>query len=369
MKTIAHFISLLSFMFLVSQASEAKIQITVEYSEAANYFDLMDNVSNWWEGFTEPAYLKEWEKRNGANTSEDQQFFAKYKALREKFYDDLDQHEKDPHKNRNGFFSMLSSTTADPIAEAFYSSRTMTEAYRKLEAKLSQDEIAFLQNFYDRFQGRARSFMTESESFRSILPQVRKSLTGAKIDRYFSQVSSFYNVKPALEYRVIFVWWPSMKRTNASPTGNFLVMRYNPVDDLKIAASDSDIAFHEVVHVISNHQPLEQKKALTEAFLKTCDVGDRLKKLTILEEPLAVVFGQILFLEKFNPIKLKLDQSLYSNPWISVYAKLLHPIAEDFLKSQKTINDDFISSAAKVCNELVQAAAKVMPQKAELKTK
>lgn len=359
---------LFMFVMLLVSTVHAKIKITVEYSEAANYFDIMDNVSNWWDGFTEVEYSKEWEKRNGPNSEADIQLFSKYKDLRQKFYDDPDQKEKDPLKNRNGFFSTLSSATADPIAGAFYSSLTMEDAYKKLADKLSNDEIAFLRSYYDHFKEKAQSFLKESEGFRTILPKVKKSLSSEKVNRYFSQVTAFYNVKPSLEYRIIFVWFPPIKRSMASPTGNFLIMRYNPTEDLKMAADDTDIAFHEVVHVISNYQPLEQKKSITEAFLKSCNVT-QLKKLTILEEPLAVIFGQIIFLENFNPAKLKAGQSLYNNPWISVYAKLLHPVVKDYLKNKKTISDDFIQSAGKVCNELVQASMKIAVPKSESKPK
>lgn len=362
-------IKLLVLTIFFATTVHAKVKIVVEYSEASNYFDIMDNVSNWWDGFTEIEYSKEWEKRNGSNSELDIQFFSKYKELREKFYDDPDQKEKDPLKNRNGFFSMQSSATADPIAEAFYSSQTMDDAYQKLEAKLSKDDISFLKSFYDHFRAKAQTFLKESEKFQTILPQVRKALTGEKVNNYFAQVAAFYNVKPSLEYRISFVWFPAIKRSMASPTGNFLVMRYNPIEDLKMAATDTDIAFHEIVHVISNHQSLEQKKSITDAFLKNCDVKDQLKKLTILEEPLAVVFGQIIFLKKFNPTKLKLDQSLYNNPWISVYAKLLHPVAEDYLKNKKTINDDFFQPAGRICNELVKASMKVTAVKNEPKAK
>lgn len=357
------------FSFFLISIAHAKVKISVEYSESANYFDIMDNVSNWWDGFTDIEYSKEWEKRIGIKSPEDVKLFEKYTELREKYYKDPDQKEKDPLKNRNGFFSMSSSATADPIAEAFYSSLTMDEAYKKLENKLKPEEINFLKSFYLHFKSQAEVFLKESEAFRTILPKMRKSLTGNKVTSYFSKVANFYNVEPSLEYRILYVWFPPIERSNASPTGKYLVMRYNPIKALKIAEEDSDIAFHEVVHVISNQQTFDQKKMLTEEFLKTCDIKDSLKKLTILEEPLAVIFGQILFLEQFNPTRLKWDQSLYNNPWISTYAKLLFPIAKDRLNKSKKITDDFVPAAARICKELVQASMKLNANKAPAPSK
>jgi hypothetical protein len=45
-----------------AQAQKSKIDIKVEYSKSADIFELMDNVSNWWPGFTEVEYEKYWNK-------------------------------------------------------------------------------------------------------------------------------------------------------------------------------------------------------------------------------------------------------------------------------------------------------------------
>ncbi|MBC7457086.1 MAG: hypothetical protein H7235_02320 [Bdellovibrionaceae bacterium] len=237
-------IKIILFSFLLVSITHAKVKISVEYSESANYFDIMDNLSSWWDGFTDIEYSMEWEKRNGVKTHEDIRLFEKYAKLRKQYYKDPDQKEKDPLKNRNGFFSMSSSAKADPMAEAFYSSLTLDEAYKKLENKLNLEEIDFLKSFYLHFKIQAEVFLKESEAFRAILPKMRKSLTGNKVTSYFSKVANFYNVEPSLEYRILYVWFPPIERSNASPTEKYLVMRYNPIKALKIAEEDSDIAFH-----------------------------------------------------------------------------------------------------------------------------
>jgi hypothetical protein len=344
---------------LLSAPTIAEVNIQVEYSESADYFDLLDNLSNWWEGFTEPEYGKEWQNRFGVFTELDRASFEKYRKLREKYYNDPDQSEKDPLKNRNGFFSMTSTFSADPLAEAFYDSSKLEEAYKKLEKLLDKQELEGLISFHRQYNDRVSKILKESVVFKKILPKVQKSLKHPGIDKYLSEIAAFYKVTPALDYRILFTWFPPIERSNASPTGKYLLMRYNPLKHLEMAAQDSDIAFHEIVHVISNKQPLEQKQLLTEQFLKSCQVKDQLKKLTILEEPLAVVFGQAIFLERFDPKRLNLGESLYNNPWISSYAKLLLPIVKTQLKAGKSIADDFIPTAASLCNELKGAASKL----------
>ncbi len=353
---------LITLLLLISHCiTQANIKVEVQFSYSANYFDLMDNVSNWWEGFTEPQYQIEWQKRNGPLTEVDKKFFGQYKTLREKYYNDPDQKEKDPTKNRNGLFSRLGAIEADPIAEAFYDSQSLDESFQKTSKILTKEEVDLLRKFYVHFQPAAANFLKESEAFNKIIPTLRKSLSGKKIAQYFSEVAAFYNVQPKLVYKVLLVWFPPIKRSNASPTGKYLVMRYNPIEDLEMAQEESEIAFHEIVHSISSQQSLAQKQKLTQDFLNICSVKDRLKALTILEEPLAVVFGQAIYLEKFNPKKLDLVEPLYNNPWISSYAKLLLPIAKDYLKFKKNINQGFIQKAALVCEEFVSASKMLAP--------
>ena len=97
---------LIFVVLLLSSVSQANVKISVEYSESANYFDMMDNVSNWWDGFTDIEYSKEWIKRFGAFSPEDLKMFETYGAIRQNYYHDPDQKEKDPSKNRNGFFAI-----------------------------------------------------------------------------------------------------------------------------------------------------------------------------------------------------------------------------------------------------------------------
>lgn len=133
-----------------------------------------------------------------------------------------------------------------------------------------------------------------------------------------------------------------------------------------MAKADSDIAFHEVVHAISSQQSLDQKQKLTREFLNICPVKN-LKPLTILEEPLAVVFEQAIYLEKFNPKKLDLSKSLYNNPWISIYAKLLLPVINREFRARKTINDGVIAMSGSICKELTAASEKLTPVNAPSK--
>ena len=107
-------LNFLSF-FLLFFAIQVKAEVTINVvaRPAASIFEIMDNVSFWYPGFNDTEYREYWVK-NWPLTNRDKKLFGQYKAIREKYYNDPDQDEKDPLKNRNGFFSTLGSLSPDP---------------------------------------------------------------------------------------------------------------------------------------------------------------------------------------------------------------------------------------------------------------
>lgn len=79
-------------------------------------------------------------------------------------------------------------------------------------------------------------------------------------------------------------------------------------------------------------------------------------------QKVAVTIGQILFMEKFYPKKLKYDESLYNNPWISTFGRLITPVVRASLAEKKTMDENVTSSFAQICSELI-ATAKLIEAK------
>ncbi len=58
---------LMSFALLLLAAAapvQPQVRLSVTYNDAADLFSLMDNVSGWLDGFTDPAYRSEWVQRS-----------------------------------------------------------------------------------------------------------------------------------------------------------------------------------------------------------------------------------------------------------------------------------------------------------------
>lgn len=100
-------------------------------------------------------------------------------------------------------------------------------------------------------------------------------------------------------------------------------------------------------------QPLEQKQKLTQDFIKECDPREKLKKLKILQEPLAVAIGQVEYLKRFDSKRFAYEGSFYNDPWISLFGKFIHPLVVKSFEEKKNIKQEIVVSAAKLCREVL----------------
>lgn len=353
---------------LVSGSSRAfsAVTLTATYREAANIFDIMDCASNWWEGYCndDGEFRKEWDRRFNSDTK-DQELFKQYKVIREKYYNDIDGKEKDPLKNPNGFFARTGQTQEDRLAKAFYGSSSLDDAFNNISDFVAKEDTVFLKEFYKHFEPRYSNILNESKIFKKQAQDLNKYLSNPKFTDFVTRIAQFYNVDVGLKYEVILNWWPPIKATNASPTDRYLVLRVNPIKHPpKKNRGDREVTFHEIVHTISARQNQDQKKQITKKFLEVCSVNQYLKKGWILEEPLAVVLGQFLFLAEFDPKNLSFKHSAYNNEWIDAYAKKIYEIVKKAFESKQTIAQEaLVSDLAKSCKELADQICQKVRQK------
>lgn len=351
---------LLSILLFPVFVQANPISISAKYSEAANTFTIMDCLSGWWDkGFCqddEGAFQRYWVERFGLN-KEDYDFFVEYDNFRQRYYKGLGLPKDEPGPFGDGLFSKKSGIAEDLIAPIFYSSSTVDQAFKKLEKIITQEDLKFLKDFYKRFESKYQLLLVESEPFKNKAIELNKKLQNKKFKKFFSKVTRYYSVSEKMNYEVIYTWFPPLDRDTASPTNSYLVFQQNPIKHIK--SQDEDIVFHEIIHTISARQPQKQKEDISTAFLDMCP-GIREKfigvyRSRILEEPLAVAIGQIIFLREFYPDRLRWDSKLYNNPWISGFAKLIFPIIENELDQKLYFSTDTGKKMGFLCNEFFEA--------------
>ena len=116
-----------------------------------------------------------------------------------------------------------------------------------------------------------------------------------------------------------------------------------------------DIVLFSLVHNISAHQPLEQKQRLSEVFLKKFKGMPKIKRMDILEQPLAVIFGEILYLKKFNPTRYQKEKYYvhwFNQVWINMLAKLWTPLIEEAFDKGDVINPALVETMSDIAEEL-----------------
>lgn len=337
------------------------VSISAKYREAANTYIIMDCLSGWWDKTfcqdDDGEFQRYWTERFGLS-DEDREFFKKYDNFRHRYYKGLGLPKDKAGPFGDGIFSKTSGITEDLITPIFFGSDTLEQAYEKLKAIISEEDLTFLKSFYQRFQPKYQVLLNESEPFRKKTKELDRKLQNKKYKTYFSKITKYYSVSEDMKYEVLYTWFPPVDRDTASPTNSFLVFQQNPIKH--IDSEDEDIVFHEIIHTISARQNQKQKEEISNVFLEVCPgIRDKFLgscRIRVLEEPLAVVLGQILFLKEFFPTRLRWDFKLYNNPWISEFAKLISPVIEQELNQKLKFSVETGKKMGFLCNEFFEAS-------------
>jgi hypothetical protein len=341
-------ILILSALAASSAAADPALRIEVAYREPADAFEILDNVSEWWPGYTEPAYREAWVDSVGIVPA-DSAFFARYAQLRARHFDKSGQDNGDPRTSRSGLFTDRATLTADPVAFAFYGSESMEEAYRRLGEIVEPEELAFLRTFYAHFSARlARLTGGTGPSIAASLERTRQVLGDPGVASYLDEIVHFFGVEKGATFTALYVWWPDAERVAANPNGPYLLLRVRPHSGEAI--DSADVVVHEAVHVISALQPDAQKRAVSDAILAACPGAlEQTRRLGVVEEPLATVLGNMEFRRRFEPARFKWGRQWYGERWVDLSARLLYPVVMEALSGGRTVNGAFAADAASLC--------------------
>ncbi len=334
-----------AFMFNLAAAG---VQIEVRYSRSADAFELMDNVSQWWPGYTELAYREAWVDSFEIAPA-DSLLFAEYAQIRNRYYDKTGQENDSPTANRSGLFTDRAVLNADPVAYAFYGSATLEESFQRLQQIVDPDEVDFLRSFYAHFSDRMERITGSTEPLvASSLERTRQVLEAEGVGSYLNEISGFFGVSDSTTFTALYVWWPDADRIVANPNGPYLLLRVRPYEGETM--SNADVVVHEAVHVISAMQSPEQKRLVSDVVLAACpDTWRSVGRLDVLEEPLAAVLGNVEFRRRFEPKRFKWSRPWYGDRKIDLMARVLYPVVMDGLARKSSIEGGFAEDAAALC--------------------
>ncbi len=223
-------LSFLALGLALPDSARAELRVNAGYSESADLFSLMDNVSLWSpDGFNDPEYREYWEATFGWS-EQDQAWADRYRDYRERSYSDPGQAEKDPATASDGLFAKRSSVSdaADPLAAHFVNAASVDAALASLESAADADDARMLAGFYAHFEPHWRQLLAESAGFTARAEALQAELSSDAVATYLARVTDFYRVKIERDFNAYFVWWPPIDRTGADIAGRTFFIRSHP---------------------------------------------------------------------------------------------------------------------------------------------
>lgn len=341
-------VPVLAILLLAAGPAHAQ-RVEVRYREAADVFEILDHVSDWWPGYLEPEYRRAWADSVGFRRG-DEEMFARYKAVRERYFDRSGQGGDTPWREGSGLFTDRAVLAADPVGAAFYASETVDEALRRLAPVVAPGDVVFLRRFYAHFRGRWQPLVARTRALTAASRAATAgTLASAGVDEYLSQVGALFGSTAPEPFTALYVWWPESARNAASPSGRFLVLRVRPRPGETV--NSADVVAHEAIHVLLALQPDEQKQRWSGAVLDRCQPSAAMRRLTLLEEPIATALGNIEFRRRFQPQRFSWGRQWYGDPWADMLARLLHPALTTALPIGRA-GDGLAREMGELCGQL-----------------
>jgi hypothetical protein len=321
--------------------------VRVTYREAASLFEILDNVSSWWQGKVDPEYREAWRERFGW-TREDDERFAEYKQIRKRYYEDRPSEETDPAKLRHGLFAPRK--VPDRFANAFYESEHLPEAFAKLSAFVGAEDLASVERLYGAYATPLEVLGEESRPLAAIAAALDDDIADPGAIRLLRRMAAAHGLAELPPMTALFVWWPPVEHVTANQRDRFLIMKVHPGTHCAPAEGDLDVVVHELVHYLSAQRSDEEKGAFSRAFLDECVPPDDVHPSAVLEEPMAVAH-QRLFTTLHTGAPPDLQRRWYGgDPWIDPFAKALYePLRRAYARGD-VIDEEFFAAAGATCN-------------------
>ncbi|MCK0127820.1 hypothetical protein [Erythrobacter sp. F6033] len=327
--------------------------MSIEYSETADLFSMMDHVSGWWDGFTHPRYRSEWETRFGWS-EDDQQWADRYREYRRRTYQGETQ-SGDIATSPNGLFasSETDSAGSDPLAAFMLAQPDIETALREFERSLGRKDAAMLRGFYNHFRPKWRELLAESRVLVPHAQALSALLEQANLQPFITRVSRFYQAPIDGEFRVLFTRFPTGTESSAAVIEGKTLLLHSPVN-LAFDQGDWDtIVMHELVHYISSRQPDSAKRDMSDRFLARCSIPQGGQRYWMIEEPLAVAVGQAAYSHFVNGEPLNRKSNWYSVPWVDLIARSLEVSVIQALEAEVTLAEtSIVEEATNRCRDL-----------------
>jgi len=335
----------ITFTVVVPLSSWAisKSGVIISYSESADYFEVMENLSVA-QTPVSSTYMQHL-KNSFFENSADKQWMDWYQDFRKKYY-------KTFRETEGSFFSEL-DLVVDPVMESFFDSNRPLLAITNLKDKLKAEELQSLGKFYEHFNSKIAELVRLSAAREAEVANLEKELKKTNFKSILNSAATFFSIPKHLSnyIRVHFLWFPKDEQMQVSYANNYIVIRIHP-------EKSSELRKEDIMKILINYlmrvMPSGQKKVLTDKMLGGCDPSKYFPRLDILQEPLSMMIGEMYLGSKYDRKTFDLSKTWSKHPWVNTYAKLLYPKVEKSLKDKQSImSAEFWESTITICDDLL----------------
>lgn len=308
----------------ISQATPVPTApVQVEYHQATDVFNVLDNLSDWLPGYTSPAYGEYWEAHIGLDTA-DRAAISTYAAFRRRTAPVAHSAPVDA-KAAPDLFAPASTRDVDGLAQAFVDADDFqTGVTAAIAVQAPQDRI-MLRDYYARFGPRAMRLVAAQSHFDAQRAALVAQLALPGVLALAKDIRGFYGVDAVPPFVARFLWWPDPDSTQAKVRGR-IIMLQGPADgaDRDTHMDWAPIVLHEYTHYVSAGQSRTQRQRLSATFLQGCPTAAALPNpLNAFEEPLAIYWGQARFEQEVRGRALPTDSEWYFKPMPDRIAKAI----------------------------------------------
>ncbi len=331
----------LAFVFLsLSSIASVKISVGVSYSEAVEVFEFLDNLSGT-RADSSPEYRANYNKRFPL-TDYDKKVMEEYKSIRQKYM----------IKRSSTSYHGFSANTAqlDPIAFAFFNSKSVDDALKKMQKEVAIDDVKLLAKSIKHFKPGISDFVKESQMFKQMVPRFEKQIRNFKIKQLINKAAHFFNSEgKKFKLTYYLVWWPSDSPPQADIIGTSVIYRVNPLSEIKI---DTNLLIERGVQFASSLQPESQKSNLEKIFYSMCPLKNSFRPVDMIEAPLVMALGRISMESIMEKKEFNLYKEWSVNPWINFSSKSIYDSVQGSVRMRKQIFDGVINHLGTTCHEL-----------------
>lgn len=347
---------LINIIFSISLPSNGgALSYDIKYSQSIDVLNFMDKLSEWEKTPASSVYKNYW-RTHGFQKNNDEKYLLDYKKIRKKYY-------------LNKFLYLFSENhrKQDIISSSFYDIDNPKKAIYNLRSKIKKEDYIVIKNSINHFLSRIIK-ITGSQSHEDLTRFLNSNLNQKDTKDYIKSICAFYKVNAeSIKIKITMSWFLKELTESAYFNMNTIVLpdftyQNNIFKDMPNSnslqrADNMSILLHEIVHLISSNASLEQKKRLSDIFYADFISAKSLppsQKQYLLEEPMAVILGQMIYTKKTAPDYYEKCQNWYINPWVNTVAILKERSIANYMHNNISIDENLIKSFAKTSNLLTK---------------